>query len=198
MTHNPYVDITKDTTTLTPRRDVFLFLVDDTHPIEADAWRTDRRICIPGFYCWNSEVGSRPSGSPLFTSGVCMNRNLWGVENFEEITIRHSKFAASVLLTRRRRRSRVSPFLARPLSPGSRQRGAIVARSDRTARLSAQARFSPNRRRRRSSDRVERRTSQAREHSSILCRASRRLPDQTHQDTRSNWRGSQEAVERAA
>ena len=23
-----------------------------------------------------------------------MNRNLWGVENFEEITIRHSKFAA--------------------------------------------------------------------------------------------------------
>jgi hypothetical protein len=26
---------------------------------------------------------------------VCMNRNLWGVENFEEITIRHSKFAAN-------------------------------------------------------------------------------------------------------
>lgn len=26
---------------------------------------------------------------------VCMNRNLWGVEGFEEISIRHSKFAAT-------------------------------------------------------------------------------------------------------
>jgi len=25
--------------------------------------------------------------------GVCMNRNLWGVENFQEIKIRHTKFA---------------------------------------------------------------------------------------------------------
>jgi len=36
----------------------------------------------------------RCSASPRFISAVCMNRNLWGVENFEEITIRHSKFAA--------------------------------------------------------------------------------------------------------
>ena len=36
MTHNPFVDITKDTTTLyASDRDVFLFLVDDTNPIEA-------------------------------------------------------------------------------------------------------------------------------------------------------------------
>ena len=36
MTHNPFVDISKDTTTLyASDRDVFLFLVDDTHPIEA-------------------------------------------------------------------------------------------------------------------------------------------------------------------
>lgn len=26
---------------------------------------------------------------------MCQNRNLWGVEGFEEITIRHSKYAAS-------------------------------------------------------------------------------------------------------
>ena len=26
---------------------------------------------------------------------MCQNRNLWGVEDFEEITIRHSKYAAS-------------------------------------------------------------------------------------------------------
>jgi hypothetical protein len=30
----------------------------------------------------------------VLSRAVCMNRNLWGVENFEEITIRHSKFAA--------------------------------------------------------------------------------------------------------
>ena len=36
MTHNPFVEVTKDTTTLyASDRDVFLFLVDDTHPIEA-------------------------------------------------------------------------------------------------------------------------------------------------------------------
>jgi hypothetical protein len=97
MTHNPFVDITKDTTTLyASDRDVFLFLVDDTHPIEAG--------CLPdgspdlyfrGFYCWNSEVGSKTLGiASFYLRAVCMNRNLWGVENFEEITIRHSKFAA--------------------------------------------------------------------------------------------------------
>jgi hypothetical protein len=46
MTHNPFVDVTKDTTTLyASDRDVFLFLVEDTHPIEAGR-PTGRRICI--------------------------------------------------------------------------------------------------------------------------------------------------------
>jgi hypothetical protein len=36
VTHNPFVDVNKDTTTLYGSdRDVFLFLVDDTNPIEA-------------------------------------------------------------------------------------------------------------------------------------------------------------------
>ncbi len=36
MRHNLFVDVTKDTTTLyASDRDVFLFVVDDTHPIEA-------------------------------------------------------------------------------------------------------------------------------------------------------------------
>src|SRR3546814_1075439 len=36
MHYNPYVDVSRDTTTLyASDRDVFLFLVDDTHPIEA-------------------------------------------------------------------------------------------------------------------------------------------------------------------
>ena len=97
MTHNPFVDITNDTTTLyASDRDVFLFLVDDTHPIEAGRLQDGSPdLYFRGFYCWNSEVGSKTLGiASFYLRAVCMNRNLWGVENFEEITIRHSKFAA--------------------------------------------------------------------------------------------------------
>lgn len=97
MTHNPFVDITKDTTTLyASDRDVFLFLVDDTHPIEAGRLPNgEPDLYFRGFYCWNSEVGSKTLGiASFYLRAVCMNRNLWGVEGFEEITIRHSKFAA--------------------------------------------------------------------------------------------------------
>jgi hypothetical protein len=97
MTHNSFVDVTKDTTTLyASDRDVFLFLVDDTHPIEAGRLPTgDPDLYFRGFYCWNSEVGSKTLGiASFYLRAVCMNRNLWGVEGFEEISIRHSKFAA--------------------------------------------------------------------------------------------------------
>jgi hypothetical protein len=97
MIHNPFVDVTKDTTTLyASDRDVFLFLVDDTHPIEAGRLPDGSPdLYFRGFYCWNSEVGSKTLGiASFYLRAVCMNRNLWGVENFEEITIRHSKFAA--------------------------------------------------------------------------------------------------------
>ncbi|CAB4327310.1 hypothetical protein BCH_02707 [Brucella sp. 191011898] len=97
MTHNPFVDVTKDTTTLyASDRDVFLFLVDDTHPIEAGRLPNgEPDLYFRGFYCWNSEVGSKTLGiASFYLRAVCMNRCLWGVENFEEITIRHSKFAA--------------------------------------------------------------------------------------------------------
>ncbi|MBZ9887325.1 DUF932 domain-containing protein [Mesorhizobium sp. BR1-1-3] len=97
MTHNPFVDISKDTTTLyASDRDVFLFLVDDTHPIEAGRLPNgEPDLYFRGFYCWNSEVGSKTLGiASFYLRAVCMYRNLWGVEGFEEITIRHSKFAA--------------------------------------------------------------------------------------------------------
>lgn len=97
MTHNPFVDVTKDTTTLyASDRDVFVFLVDDTHPIEAGRLPSgDPDLYFRGFYCWNSEVGSKTLGiTSFYLRAVCMNRNLWGVEGFEEISIRHSKFAA--------------------------------------------------------------------------------------------------------
>lgn len=97
MMHNPLVDITKDTTTLyASDRDVFLFLVDDTHPIEAGRLSNgDPDLYFRGFYAWNSEVGSKTLGiASFYLRAVCQNRNLWGVEGFEEISIRHSKFAA--------------------------------------------------------------------------------------------------------
>ena len=98
MTHNPFVEVTRDTTTLyASDRDVFLFLVDDTHPIEAGRLSNgDPDLYFRGFYCWNSEVGSKTLGmASFFLRAVCMNRNIWGAEGFEEISIRHSKFAAN-------------------------------------------------------------------------------------------------------
>lgn len=97
MTHNPFVEATKDTTTLyASDRDVFVFLVDDAHPIEAGRLPNgDPDLYFRGFYCWNSEVGSKTLGmASFYLRAVCMNRNIWGAEGFEEISIRHSKFAS--------------------------------------------------------------------------------------------------------
>ncbi|MBB3773520.1 hypothetical protein FHS55_004157 [Angulomicrobium tetraedrale] len=96
--YNPRVDITKDTTTLyASDRDVFLFLVDDLNPIEAERLPDGSPdLYFRGFYCWNSEVGAKTLGmASFYLRAVCQNRNLWGVEDFQEITIRHSKYAAS-------------------------------------------------------------------------------------------------------
>jgi len=133
--YNPRVDVTQDTTTLyASDRDVFLFLVDDLNPIEAG--------CLPdgspdlyfrGFYCWNSEVGAKTLGmASFYLRAVCQNRNLWGVEDFEEISIRHSKYAAN------RFAHEAAPALTRfadsspmPFVNGIRQaRERIVARTD--------------------------------------------------------------------
>lgn len=95
-TYNPFVDVTKETTTLfASDRDVFLFLVDDTHPIEIGKTASgEPDLVFRGFYAWNSEVGSRSLGlAAFYLRGVCQNRMLWGVENFQQTTIRHSKGA---------------------------------------------------------------------------------------------------------
>jgi hypothetical protein len=97
-TYNPYVDISKETTTLyASDRDIFLFLVDDLNPIEAGRLPDGSPdVYFRGFYCWNSEVGAKTLGiASFFLRAVCANRNLWGVEDFQEISIRHSKYAAS-------------------------------------------------------------------------------------------------------
>jgi len=96
--YNPMVDVTKDTTTLyASDRDVFLFLVDDMNPIEAGRLPDGSPdLYFRGFYCWNSEVGAKTLGiASFYLRAVCQNRNLWGVEDFQEISIRHSKYAAN-------------------------------------------------------------------------------------------------------
>lgn len=96
--YNPNVDVRRDTTTLyASDRDVFVFLVDDLNPIEAGHLPDGSPdLFFRGFYCWNSEVGARTLGiASFYLRAVCQNRNLWGVEDFQEISIRHSKYAAN-------------------------------------------------------------------------------------------------------
>lgn len=135
MTHNPFVEVTKDTTTLyASDRDVFLFLVDDAHPIEAGRLPNgDPDLYFRGFYCWNSEVGSKTLGmASFYLRAVCMNRNIWGAEGFEEISIRHSKFAGhrfahqAAPALERFASSSPAPFMAGIKAA----REAIVARKD--------------------------------------------------------------------
>ncbi len=133
--YNPMVDVTKDTTTLyASDRDVFLFLVDDRNPIEAGTLPDGSPdLFFRGFYCWNSEVGAKTLGiASFYLRAVCQNRNLWGVEDFQEISIRHSKYAAN------RFAHEAAPALAnfadsspQPFIQGIRSaRERIVARSD--------------------------------------------------------------------
>lgn len=133
--YNPMVDVTKDTTTLyASDRDVFLFLVDDMNPIAAGRLPDGSPdLYFRGFYCWNSEVGAKTLGiASFYLRAVCQNRNLWGVEDFQEISIRHSKYAAN------RFAHEAAPALTRfansspaPFIEGIRAaREKIVARSD--------------------------------------------------------------------
>jgi len=94
--YDPEIPVSMDTTTLfASDRDVFVFLVDDRNPIEVGKLANgEPDLMFRGFYAWNSETGSKTAGiAAMYLRGVCMNRNLWGVENFHEIKIRHTKFA---------------------------------------------------------------------------------------------------------
>ncbi|MFZ5617899.1 MAG: DUF932 domain-containing protein [Pseudomonadota bacterium] len=95
--YNPKTQVSRETTTLyASDRDVFLFLVDDLNPIEAGRLPDGSPdLFFRGFYCWNSEVGAKTLGlASFYLRAVCQNRNLWGVEDFQEIVIRHSKYAS--------------------------------------------------------------------------------------------------------
>jgi hypothetical protein len=90
------VDVTKDNTTLyASDRDMFVFLADEEHRITVPNRRDGQAgEMARGFFIWNSEVGSTSFGIALFLFDyVCMNRIVWGVENYKEIRINHTKSA---------------------------------------------------------------------------------------------------------
>lgn len=74
------------TTVYASDRDVFIFLVDPSHPIEINGDTLYR-----GFYTWNSEVGSTTFGLTTFLYRyICDNRIIWGASHIEEVRIRHT------------------------------------------------------------------------------------------------------------
>ena len=135
VVYSPIVDITKETTTLyASDRDVFLFLVDHMNPIEAGKLpEGSPDLHFKGFFCRNSEIGANTLGiSSFYLRTVCQNHNLWDFEEFQEIRIRHSKYAAN------RFAYEAAPALTRFAGPSPRPsvggiraaRERIVARND--------------------------------------------------------------------
>lgn len=75
------------TTLYASDRDVFIFLVDPSHPIEIPGEEPKFR----GFYVWNSEVGAAVFGICTFLyDRVCDNRTIWGATQVKELRIRHT------------------------------------------------------------------------------------------------------------
>ncbi len=90
------VDVTKENTTIFGSdRDVFVFLADEEHRIEVPNRRNGESGSLArGFFVWNSEVGSQSIGAAFFLFDyVCMNRIVWGVQDFKEIRLRHTASA---------------------------------------------------------------------------------------------------------
>jgi len=66
-------------------KDCFLFLVNESNPIEVDGQTLGR-----GFFLWNSEVGDQSFGLMTFLyNSVCGNHIVWGASDIQEVNIRH-------------------------------------------------------------------------------------------------------------
>lgn len=90
------VPITLDNTTIYGSdRDMFVFLADETNRMEVANRRHGQSGSLArGFFVWNSEVGSQSIGAAFFLFDyVCMNRIVWGVQEFKEIRLRHTASA---------------------------------------------------------------------------------------------------------
>jgi len=87
------VDVDKRNTTLyASDRDMFVFLADEEHRIEIPNRRNGEAGSLArGFFMWNSEVGKTTIGLGTFLFDfVCMNRIVWGAQDYKEIRIRHT------------------------------------------------------------------------------------------------------------
>lgn len=102
MEYDPFAPVTKDSTTLyASDRDLFLFLVDDLNPIEVGKARDGQPdLLFRGMYARNSMVGASSLVlGTFYLRGLCLNRLMWGVEQFEEISIRHTRLAPERFVT---------------------------------------------------------------------------------------------------
>lgn len=90
------VPITRDNTTIYGSdRDIFVFLADENNRIEMPNRRNGKPGSLArGFFVWNSEEGSKSIGAAFFLFDyVCMNRIVWGVQEFKEVRLRHTSGA---------------------------------------------------------------------------------------------------------
>ncbi len=89
-------EVTRENTTIfAGEKDMFVFLSDDDHRIDLPNRRgTEHGELSRGIYMWNSEVGAGTLGMAYFYYDyMCCNRLLWGVREFQETRIRHTKGA---------------------------------------------------------------------------------------------------------
>ncbi len=88
--------VTKENTTIyAGDRDMFVFLADEERRIEVPNRRNGRNGSLArGFFVWNSEVGSKTYGLAHFLFDyMCGNHIVWGVEQYAEISGRHTAAA---------------------------------------------------------------------------------------------------------
>lgn len=81
-------DPLRATTLYASDRDIFIFLVDKTRPVEVDG-----DMLFRGFMVWNSEVGSKSFGlTTFYYRYVCDNRMIWGGKDVKELRIFHNQY----------------------------------------------------------------------------------------------------------
>lgn len=88
--------VTKANTSLyMGEEDLFIGLTDERNKVELPGRRSGQAGAMSrALLVWNSEVGSRTFGIALFYFDfACCNRIFWGVENYVEVTLKHSKNA---------------------------------------------------------------------------------------------------------
>jgi len=82
----------KNTTLYAGEQDMFVFLCDESHTLEINNRRDDKPGMLSrGFFVVNSEVGTQPLRFTTFLYDyVCANRIIWGAQEINTITIKHT------------------------------------------------------------------------------------------------------------